>query len=137
MPGLTGHLVHQLLGKAAAHHHTAPFAQSLLRIACQNWPVEHLEKAGIGTDQRGLQLVPVLVQIGVAIEYIRGARAALDTGYLFHKAHWYGTAHLPVIVFIPVLRVIVANRVHPVDVFVEAVITQLKEHLGNEHDAHG
>ena len=136
MRGLTGHLVHQLLCKAPAHHHTAPFAQSLLRIACQNRPVEHLEKAGIGTDQGGLQFISILIQVSIPVENICSARTCLDARDFFHKAHSYGPDHLPIIVFVPLLRVPGANRVHPIDVLVEAVVTQLKEHLGNEHDAH-
>ena len=136
MPGLTGHLVHQLLGKAPAHHHTAPFAQSLLRIACQNRPVEHLEKAGIGTDEDSLQLISILIQVSIPVENICRASTYLDSRDLLHEAHGYGPAHLPIIVFVPLLRVPGANRVHPIDVLVEAVVTQLEEHLGNEHDAH-
>ena len=136
MPGLTWHLVHHLLGKAPAHHHAAPLTQSLLRIACQNRPVEHLEEAGIGTDQGGLQLISILIQVSIPVENICRARTYLDARDFFHKAHGYGPAHLPIIVFVPLLRVPGTNCVHTIDVLVEAVITQLKEHLGNEHDAH-
>ena len=109
----------------------------MYRIASEYRPVEDFEKAGIGADEVPFKLVAVCIQINITVENKGRARTDLNAGYLFHKAHRYGTAHLPVIVFIPVLRVIVANRVHPVDVLVKTVVTQLKEHLGNEHDAHG
>ena len=135
LPDAFLHAAH-LLCKAPAHHHTAPFAQSLLRIACQNRPVEHLEKAGIGTDEGSLQLISILIQVSIPVENICRASTYLDSRDLLHEAHGYGPAHLPIIEFVPVLRVPGANSVHPIDVLVEAIVTQLEEHLGNEHDAH-
>ena len=136
MPGLTWHLVHHLLGKAPAHHHAAPLTQHLHRITGKDGPVEDLEEAGIGTDQGGLQLISILIQVSIPVENICRARTCLDARDFFHEAHRYGSANLPVIVFVPLLRVPGANRVHPVNVLVEAIVTQLKEHLGNEHDTH-
>ena len=95
------------------------------------------EEAGVGTDQGGLQLISVLIQVRVPIENVGRTSTDLNTGDFFHKAYRYGSANLPVIVFIPVLRVPGANTIHPVDVLVETVVTQFEEHLGNEHNSHG
>ena len=126
----------QLLGETPAHHDSAPFPQNFHRVTDQNRSVKDLEKAGIGADQRGLELVAVFVKVGIAIEDKRGARATFNARDLFHKAHGHGTAHLAIVLLIPLHGDPGVDGVHPVDVLVEAVVTQLKEHLGNEHDAH-
>ena len=94
-------LIGNLLCEATAHHHAAPFPKRLHRVAGKNRPVEDLEKAGIGTDERGFELVSLFVQIGVAIEDIRGAGTRLNARDLFHEAHRYGAAHLAVILLVP------------------------------------
>ena len=126
----------QFLGEASAHHHTAPLAQDLYRVANQDRPVEDLKEAGIGTDERGFELVAIFVKVSVSIEDIRGAGTRFNARYLFHEAHRHGAADLAIIVLIPLLGIPGADRVHPVDVLVKAIVTQLKEHLGNEHDPH-
>ena len=129
------HAAH-LLRKAPAHHHATPLAQHLHRITGKDRPVEDLEEAGIGTDEGGLQFISVLIQVRITVENESGTRTGLNTGDFFHEAHRYSTAYLAIIVFIPLVGVPGIDGIHPVDVLVEAVVTQLKEHLGNEHDAH-
>ena len=121
----------------AGHHYGPKLRERLHRIAGKDRPVEDLEETGIGTDQRGFQLVSVFIQIGVyVVEHIGGTGTHLDPRDLFHEAHGDSAAHLAIVVFVPILGVPSIDGIHPVDVLVEAVITQFKEHLGNEHDSH-
>ena len=127
----------QLLGKAPTHHHAAPFSKRLHRIACYDRPVKHFEEASICAGNGSFELVAFLIQKEVSVEDEGGTGSYLYAGNFFHKAHGHASAHLTVLVFIPVLGIPGVYSVHPVDVLVEAVVTQFKEHLGNEHDAHG
>ena len=135
---LTDALLHaaHLFGETPADHHAAEFIQHMHRIAGQYRSVEHLEEAGIGTDQPGFQLVAVFVEVDVAIERIRHACSEVDTGDILHKAHGDTAADLSIIILIPMLGVTGANHVNLIDILIETVVTQFKEHLGNEHDSH-
>ena len=125
-----------LFGEAPVHHHRAPFAQHLHGVTGKNRPVEDLEEAGIGTDKRPGQFITILVQIGITVEHEGGASACINTRHFIHKTHSYSAADLAVIFLLSLVGIPGVNRVHPVDVLVETVVTQFKEHLGNEHDAH-
>ena len=126
----------QLLGKRPRNHHTPPLPQRLHRITGQDGPVEHLEEASIGTDERGFEFIAVLVQVGVPVENEGGAGTGLDARDLFHEAHRHGAAHLAIVLLVPLHRNPGVDGIYPVDVLVETVVTQFEEHLGNEHDTH-
>ena len=125
-----------LFGEAPVNHHRAPFAQHLHRVTGKNRPVKDLEEAGVGTDKGTRQFIAIFIQIGISVEHICGAGASLNAWHFIHKAHGNSAAHLAVIFLLALHGIPGIDSVHPVDVLVETVVGQLKEHLGNEHNAH-
>ena len=81
------------------------------------------------------------IVIGSGTATISGVRLSNSlTHQLAHtpggsEVHGHGAAHLAIVLLLTLHGDPGVDVVNPIDILVEAVVAQFKEHLGNEHDA--